>query len=439
MLVDDDEALVRVLADGLARRGFDVVRCSSAGDALAAVHDAELEAIVTDLRMPGIGGVELCRAIAAARPDLPVLLMTGFGTLQAAIEVLRAGASDLLTKPLDLELLAHALTRACTSRAMRLELARLREAAPEQAPSAIVGRSAALREVLAMIDRVADTRATVLLTGETGTGKEALARALHDRSGRHAGPWLAINCAAIPETLLEDELFGHVRGAFTDAKGDRRGVLLRADGGTLLLDEIGELPLPLQAKLLRVLQERTLRPVGGDHDVPFDVRVIAATNRDLDAEVRAGRFREDLLYRLSVVTIEVPPLRRRDNDVLLLAHHFVRRASARHGRSVTGIAPQAAACLLAYPWPGNVRELENCIERAVVLARYATLTADDLPARVRAHPSTLPAEVASGELLTLAELERRYVRHVLAATGGNKTVAARILDVDRKTLAKKVE
>ncbi|HWB77861.1 MAG TPA: sigma-54 dependent transcriptional regulator, partial [Nannocystaceae bacterium] len=384
-------------------------------------------------------GVELCRAIAAARPDLPVLLMTAFGTLQAAIEVLRAGASDLLTKPIDVELLAHALTRACASRAMHLELARLREAAPDPGPSAIVGRSAALREVLALIDRVADTRATVLLTGETGTGKEALARTLHERSGRHAGPWLAINCAAIPETLLEDELFGHVRGAFTDAKGDRRGVLLRADGGTLLFDEIGELPLPLQAKLLRVLQERTLRPVGGDHDVPFDVRVIAATNRDLDAEVRAGRFREDLLYRLSVVTIEVPPLRRRDNDVLLLAHHFVRRASARHGRSVTGIAPQAAACLLAYPWPGNVRELENCIERAVVLARYATLTADDLPSRVRAHPSALPAEVASTELLTLAELERRYVRHVLAATGGNKTVAARILDVDRKTLAKKVE
>jgi two-component system, NtrC family, response regulator AtoC len=439
MIVDDDPALTRVLGDGLVRRGFEVMRYGSAAEALAGIHDPALEVVVTDLRMPGPNGVELCRAIAQARPDLPVLLMTAFGSLEAAIDVLRAGAWDLLIKPVDVDLLAHALLRASTSRSMRLELARLQEAAPSPGPTTIIGRSAVMQELLALVERVADTSATVLLTGETGTGKEVVARALHERSARRDGPWLAINCAAIPEALLEGELFGHVRGAFTDARSDRRGLLLRADGGTLLLDEIGELPLHLQAKLLRVLQERRVRPLGGDDEIEFDTRIIAATNRDLEQEVRAGRFREDLLFRLAVVMLEIPPLRRRENDVLMLAHHFLRRAAARHARPVTGITPQAAARLLAYHWPGNVRELENCIERAVILARYASLTLEDLPERVREHASALPTLLADQELISLAELERRYVRHVLAATGGNKSVAARILEVDRKTLARRID
>ncbi|WP_266219639.1 sigma-54-dependent transcriptional regulator [Paraliomyxa miuraensis] len=436
--MDDDPALSRVLGGGLRRRGFDVVRCPDASEAQGRLHDPSLEAVVTDLRMPGRSGVDLCRAVAATRPDVPVLVVTGFGSFETAIEVLRAGAHDLIPKPVDVELLAHAVRRAVTSRAMRLELARLREAAPRPSFERMVGRSPAMRSLFDLVDRVAGSDVTVLITGETGTGKELLARAIHDRSSRRDGPWQAVNCAAIPEPLLESELFGHVRGAFTDAKANRRGLLQRAHGGTLVLDEVGELPGHLQAKLLRALQERTVRPVGSDEEVPFDARIIAATNRDLEQEVGAGRFREDLLFRLSVVTLEIPPLRCRDTDVLLLAQTFVDQAAAKHGRPVTGITPQAGARLLAYPWPGNVRELENCMERAVVLTRYTTLTVEDLPPRVRDHVASVPTIIGEGDLVTLAELERRYVRHVLAVTGGNKSVAARILGVDRKTLARRL-
>ena len=439
LVVDDDPALLRVLGDGLGRRGFAVVRCAGAAEAVERLHDPSLEAVVTDLRMPGENGADLCRAVAAARPDLPVLVITAFGTLDTAIEVLRAGAYDLLPKPVDLDILAHALSRAITNRSMRLELERLRAAVPRPPEGVMVGRSVAMRELFELVDRVADSSVTVLLTGETGTGKELLARALHDRSGRRSGPWQAINCAAIPEALLESELFGHVRGAFTDARSDRRGLLVRGNGGTVFLDEIGELPGHLQAKLLRALQERRVRPVGSDDEVELDVRIIAATNRDLEREAAEGRFREDLLFRLSVVTIEIPPLRHRETDVLLLAQTFVERAAARHGRAVTGITPQAAARLLAYSWPGNVRELENCMERAVILTRYTTITVDDLPARVREHVPAAPSLLQGEDLVPLAEMERRYVRHVLAATGGNKSVAARILGVDRKTLARRLE
>lgn len=437
MLVDDDPALARVLGDGLRRRGFDVVVCSGVAEALAAVHDPRLQVVVTDLRMPAGGGLALCRGINAARPDIPVVILTAFGTLEAAVDVLRAGAHDLLVKPIESDLLAHGVRRAIAHRSMGLELERLRSAVHRPDPSTgLIGRSSPMGEVRDLIARVGPTSVSVLITGETGTGKEVVAKLLHEASDR-AGPWVAVNCAAIPPSLLESELFGHVRGAFTGAAQDRDGLLVRANGGTLFLDEISEMPAALQAKLLRALQERTLRPVGADRETAFDIRVVAATNRDPQEAVAEGQLREDLLFRVAVVTIELPPLRQRALDVLDLAHHFVRRAAKEHGREVTGMAPQAAERLLNYSWPGNVRELENCIERAVVLTRYATLTVEDLPARVQEHAvaAALPTEE---RVLTLAEVERRYVRHVLEITGGNKSVAARLLGIDRKTVLKRL-
>jgi two-component system response regulator HydG len=415
------------------------VRCGGLHEAIAHLHDPELEAVVTDLRMPQGSGTELCREVQSARPDLPVLVITAFGSLDTAIEVLRAGAYDLLPKPVDVDILVHAVRRATANRSLGLELAQLREATPRPSFQRMIGNSEPMRVLFEMVERVAASDVTTLVTGETGTGKEIVALALHERSARHGGPWQAINCAAIPESLLESELFGHVRGAFTDARSDRRGLLVRGDGGTVFLDEIGELPGHLQAKLLRALQERRVRPVGSDDDVPFDARIIAATNRDLEQEAAEGRFRQDLLFRLSVVTIDIPPLRARATDVLLLAQHFVERTAAKHKRPVRGVSPQAAARLLAYDWPGNVRELENCIERAVVLTRYTSLTLDDLPRRIREHAAALPPRLVDDSLLPLAEIERRYLRHVLEAVGGNKSEAARVLGIDRKTLARRLD
>jgi DNA-binding NtrC family response regulator len=294
--------------------------------------------------------------------------------------------------------------------------------------------------VYELIDRVADSDTSVLITGESGTGKEVAARALHARGRRHSGPFVAINCAAMPEALLESELFGHVRGAFTDAKTSRSGLFVKADGGTLFLDEVGELPLTLQPKLLRALQERTVRPVGGEAEVAFDARIVAATNRDLELAVEEGRFREDLYYRLNVIGLELPPLRARGNDVLLLAQRFLEHFATRSGKRVVGLSPAVAQRLLAYSWPGNVRELQNCIERAVALTAYEQLTVEDLPDRIRDYrapnPQTQSQDVS--ELVSLEEMERRYIQRVLETVGGSRTLASRILGVDRKTLYRKL-
>jgi len=303
------------------------------------------------------------------------------------------------------------------------------------------GESRAMLKVYDLIRRVASTDTTVLLSGESGTGKELVARALHTESTRAAQPFVAINCAAVPASLLESELFGHVKGAFTDAKATRKGMFEQATGGTLLLDEIGEMPLDMQPKLLRVLQERQVRPVGGNVVVPVDARIIAATNRDLESEVEEQRFREDLYYRLNVVQIHVPPLRARGNDVLLLAQHFVRKFAERMGKGVTGISSEAAKKLVEYDWPGNVRQLENSMERAVTLTRFEQLTVEDLPERISRYESSRMtiADVDSEHMLTLDQLEKRYIERVLKAAQGNKTQAARLLGVDRRTLYRKLE
>jgi two-component system response regulator HydG len=305
----------------------------------------------------------------------------------------------------------------------------------------MLGNSPAVRRVFDLVARVGDSDASVLISGESGTGKELVARAIHEHSSRREGPFLAINCAALPPTLLESELFGHTRGAFTDAKAARTGLFVQAEGGTLLLDEIGEMPLEMQPKLLRALQERTVRPLGGNSEVPFNVRVLASTNRDLEAEVEARRFREDLYYRIHVVSIDVPPLRERGADTLLLSQHFIDRFAARSNRSVRGIAPAAADKLLAYNWPGNVRELENCMERAVALMRTHEITVEDLPEKVRNYQPAheVLAVHDPSELITVDELERRYIQRVLALVSGNKSRAAQILGFDRRTLYRKIE
>jgi DNA-binding NtrC family response regulator len=442
VLVADDDPDMRALVEaGLREVGFETRLCASGEEALALLPLEEFDVVVTDLQMPGMSGLELCERIVAARPDVPVVVITAHGTLDSAVGAIRAGAYDFVTKPIKLTPFQLVIERAARHRELAGEVRRLRESAAPQQLAGILGDSTAMREVLSLVARVATTDSTVLIAGESGTGKELIARAIHQRSRRASGPFVAINCSAVPESLFESELFGHTKGAFTDAKSARSGLFLQASGGTLFLDEIGETPLAVQAKLLRVLQERTVRPVGGDHEIPFDVRVVAATNRDLEAAVEEGRFRQDLLWRVQVVRVELPPLKARGNDVLMLAQAALERFARAAGKRVVGISPAAAQKLLGYSWPGNVRELHNAIERAVALTRYEELTVDDLPERVRDyHSSQFIVAGEDPELLPpMEEVERRYVLRVLDSVHGNKALAARILGFDRKTLYRKLE
>jgi two-component system response regulator HydG len=441
LVVDDDQAMCELLESDLSGRGFDVDWRVSAHDAFLALPSAEYDVALTDLNMPDMSGIDLCERIVANRPDLPVVVITAFGSLDTAVAALRAGAYDFVTKPFDMELLALALKRAAEHRDLQEKVKRLGETVEQsQRFEQLLGASPAMRKLFDELARVADADASVLIVGESGTGKELVARALHERSERSGGPFVAINCAALPDNLLEAELFGHTRGAFTDARAGRKGLLLQGNGGTVLLDEIGDLPLALQPKLLRALEERRVRPVGGDEELPFDVRIIASTNHDLESAVEAGRFREDLYFRVNVITIKLPPLRSRGTDVLLLARHFLDRFAAAADKRVTGIADAAAERLLSYTWPGNVRELRNALERAVALTRYEQLTVDDLPETIRAYRSShvVVAGDDPSELASMEEVERRYIEHVLKAVGGNKTLAAQVLGFDRKTLYRKL-
>lgn len=441
LIVDDDRSLCEVMETDLRLRGFRVSWYTSPREALQALQDESYDVVLTDLKMPGMNGIDLCDRIVSNRPDVPVIVMTAFGSLDSAVRAIRAGAYDFVTKPVEMDLLALTLERALKHRALQDKVRLLSEAVARTGKfDEMIGESAPMRNLFARLSRIADSEATVLITGESGTGKELAARVLHDRSRRREGPFVAVNCAALPEMLLESELFGHTRGAFTDARSARKGLFLQAGGGTLLLDEIGDFPVGLQAKLLRALEERTLRPVGGDREVSFDVRVIATTHRDLESAVEEGRFREDLFFRINVIPVELPPLRERGTDVLLLAQHFINVFSARAGRSVAGLSEAAAAKMLEYAWPGNVRELRNAVERAVALTRYERLAVEDLPEKIRNYRSTnlvIDGTDPAG-MVTLEELERRYILHVLKSVGENRTVAARVLGLDRKTLYRKL-
>ncbi len=447
LLIDDDQELRDVIREELERRGYGVVGFDSAEQARSRLEDPEIGVVLTDVDMgAGMSGIELCESVAAIREDLPVVVMTGFGTVETAIAAIRAGAYDFIVKPFEIDALTRVVDRALKLHALRTEVRSLRKemAGARAIPNLIVGDSPPMRRMLELISRVAGSDATTLVMGESGTGKELVARAIHGASARHAGPFVAINCAAMPENLLESELFGHSKGAFTDARTSRPGLFLNAHGGTLLLDEIGEMPPGMQAKLLRALQQRTVRPVGSDDEVPFDVRIIAATHRDLEAEVQAKRFREDLYYRVNVVCIHVPPLRSRGHDILTLATQFLVGFMSTSNRGpLLGFTPAVADKMLNYPWPGNVRELQNCVERACALAQGDRVALQDLPEKVREYKPTrsevLPIGNDPTTMPRMDEIERRYIRQVLDAVSGNKSLAAQILGVDRRTIYRKLE
>ncbi len=438
LVVDDEQSMCELLQEGLARQGFDVSTTTSATAALDLARENDYDVVLTDVKLGEADGIILCEQLVQNRPDVLVVVMTAFGSMESAVAAIRAGAYDFISKPIQLESLALSMQRAVQHRQLREEVKRLRDgtATGTRGMSGMVGDSPAMRKVYALIERIGETDAAVLITGESGSGKELVALALHKRSKR-PGAFVAVNCAAVPAALLESELFGHMRGAFTDAKLSRKGLFQEADGGTLFLDEIGELPLEMQPKLLRVLQTQKVRPVGGNIEVDVNVRIITATNRDLEQEMAKGAFREDLYYRVNVVPLQVPPLRARGHDVLVLAQHFIERLD----KNVVGLSSEAARKLLEYDWPGNVRELENCIECAAILSRFDHITLEDLPDKISKSQST--QLVADGDetstFLTLDQLERRYIRRVIGAAGGNKALAARTLGLDRRTLYRKLE
>jgi two-component system response regulator HydG len=445
LVIDDDRDMCELLEESLGRAGYQVMWRTRGEDGLDLLRDQDFDVIITDLNLDGASGIDLCKRFTENRPDTPVIVITAFGDMTAAINAIRAGAHDFINKPLDMTVLERAIERATQHRHLREEIRRLNRAGAtvtdEGALGALIGTSRAMLGVYDLVRRVAPADTTVLLSGESGTGKELVARALHEQSDRKEGRFVAINCAAVPAELLESELFGHVKGAFTDAKNSRQGLFEQASGGTLLLDEVGEMPLEMQPKLLRVLQERQVRPVGGNTSVPVTARIIAATNRDLEAEVDQKRFREDLFYRLNVVQIEIPPLRGRGNDILVLAEHFVRKFSERSGKPVHGLTVEAQTKLLAFDWPGNVRQLENTIERAVALTRGEQISTEDLPERVTRFDGSTGVlnDVDLEHVRTLDQVERRHIEQAVKHAHGNKTRAAKALGIDRRTLYRKLE
>ncbi|MEM1033248.1 MAG: sigma-54 dependent transcriptional regulator [Myxococcota bacterium] len=445
LVVDDEPDFLQTLSLGLEKRGYVVSTAPNMELAREKLEDGPFDAVLCDLKLDGNNsGLSLCRRVQERRPDLPVVMMTGFGSFESAVEAVRAGAYDYVTKPIDMGPLGLILDRAVRHHRLQVEVRQLRSRDREHTPSSyggIVGDSPAMRRMYDLLRRIEDSDVPVLVLGESGTGKELVARALHRQGARADQPFVAINTAAVPATLLESTLFGHVRGAFTDAKQARAGLFVEANGGTLFLDEVGEMPLEMQAKLLRVLQERKVRPVGGTVEVPFDVRIICATNRDLEDEVEKGNFREDLFYRINVVSIRIPPLRSRGSDIMVLAQHFLESIGARTGKNVRGFDLAAAKKITDYDWPGNVRELENSVERAMALTRGEVIEVDDLPQRIVSHVRrsfSLASDDDVEKMAPLSEVERRYVERVLEASSGNKTLAARVLGLDRRTLYRKL-
>ena len=445
LVVDDDKTHRFTLKSLLQQWGWRCVEADDGDTAVAAVAKHQYAAVLMDIRMARMDGRAAFARMRALRPELPVLLMTAYSTVEDAVAMMKEGVFDYLTKPLDFNRLRLALGMACNRATARRTGENEENLGNNAAFQTIIGQSPVIRELLALIARVAPTEATVLIRGESGTGKELIADALHIGSHRAAGPFVKVNCAALAETLLESELFGHEKGAFTGADRQRDGKFRQAGGGTLFLDEIGETSPAMQVKLLRALQQREIEPVGGDRAISVDVRVIAATNRDLEQEAKNGNFREDLYYRLNVVQLEAPPLRQRAEDIPLLVKHFVARFAAKNRRVVEDISEECLRRLVAYPWPGNVRELENAIERGVILMQGSHLTEQALPLTIQryqgggdnASAGDGGSQSKTGDLLLAAE--KRLIRQTLAETGGNKSEAARRLGITRKTLHNKLE
>ena len=433
LIVDDDLETCRLIAELVAAPGRELHHTQTAADAIRRARREPFDLLISDINLGGPeSGLDVLKAFKEANPSGEILLISGFGTLETAVQAVRAGAFDYISKPFNVSEVKATVARALAQGGASPALA---ATAPSLLTDGLVGRTAEMLTVYKQIARAADSAATVLIAGESGTGKELVARAIHGHGPRAARPFVAINCGAISETLLESELFGHVRGAFTGATGDRKGVFEQAHGGTVFLDEIGDTPAAMQVKLLRVLQDGEVRPVGASRAIHVDARVIGATNADIEQALATQRFREDLYYRLSVIVIRLPALRERRQDIPLLIDRFVGNAAVRARRSVT-MSPEAIAALTAYSWPGNVRELENTIERLVVFSR-GRIDLPDLPPFIVAAPP--PAERLFQDLPALAELERRYLIHVLDAVGGNRSRAAEVLGIDRRTLYRMAE
>jgi two-component system response regulator AtoC len=443
LIVDDEENIRLVLRTLLRRHGYEVETAASGEEALPLVESFGPDVVIADVRMPKMGGLDLLATLRAKGHDATVIVMSAYGNLDQAIEAMKAGAYDYIQKPFKNDEVVLALRKAEEREVLRRENRALREEIrKEHRFEDLLAKSTQMQEVFRTIAKIADYKTTVLVTGESGVGKELVARAVHTRSSRRGGPFIAVNCGAIPENLLESELFGHKKGAFTDAVHDRRGLFEDASTGTLFLDEIGELPLGLQVKLLRVLEDETIRRLGETRDIKVDVRIIAATHRDLLAETKAGRFREDLFYRLNVLPIHTPPLRERREDIPLLIEHFMSRNNTRLRSNIAGIDSEARRLLFEYAWPGNVRELENTIERAMVLAEGDHIVASDLPERIREAQDPVQVQLASGELSvkkTTRIIEEILIRRALQKTKGNRTRAAEFLEISHRALLYKIK
>ena len=447
LVVDDEENMVHFLTKLLRAEGFEVEGVRTGEAALDRLRAGPFELVLTDLKLPDTDGIEILKAARELHPEAVVILITAYGTIESAIEAMRAGAYDYVTKPFRASEILQVVEKALERVHLRREVTQLRQAVAERFGFAsLVGKSAKMQEVYTQIEKVAAARGAVLIQGESGTGKELVAKAIHFNSPRKSGPFVVIDCAAIPESLQESELFGHERGAFTGAIATKKGLFEEAHGGTLFLDEVSELAPGLQAKLLRALQDGEIRRVGGTKTLHVDARVIAATNRDLAAEVREGAFREDLFYRLNVFPIFLPPLRERREDLPLLVDHFLDRLGQESGTPPKRLSPEALRAMMAYPWPGNVRELEHALERAALLSEGETMTARDVPAEILAPKDELtvmiPPDSAAGFKETMARLIRdaevRLIRRALAQSGGNRTEAARLLGISRRALLYKL-
>jgi DNA-binding NtrC family response regulator len=443
LIVEDDREMSRFLAELLTEEGYkvEVAYDGNAGLEKYKYNPAGFDVTITDLMMPGMKGTDLVRQLKEIDPDALVLVITAFGSIESAVELMRRGAFTYLTKPFRTDEILLNVARALEQRGLRRELQRLRkEVQGHYGLENIVGKSAKMQDLFEMVTHIKDLPANVLISGESGTGKELVARAIHYNSIRAHRPFVPVNCAAIPETLLESELFGYVRGAFTDAKKDRRGLFQEADGGSLFLDEISEIPLNLQAKLLRVIEDKEVRPLGATRAETVDARIVAATNQALDELVHQGRFRHDLFYRLHVIVLQICPLRERTEDIPLLIEHFIQKFSRKTKRRISGITDEALNALLSYHWPGNVRELEHIIERAVLLGKEDMIKSADLPLHLlNSEKQGALLSEAAAHRYTLKELEQAYINKVLERTNGNKTEAATILGIDRTTLYRKLE
>ena len=443
LVVDDEENIRLVLRTLLRKQGYEVEVAESGEEALGLIDTFGPDVILTDVRMPKMGGLDLLATLKAKQCAATVIVMSAYGNVDLALEAMKAGAYDYVSKPFKPDEIVLALKKAEERESLRRENRALKEQIrKENEFESILAKSPQMVEVFRTIQKIADFKTTVLVMGESGVGKELVARAIHASGNRKGAPFVAINCGAIPENLLESELFGHKKGSFTDATSDRRGLFEEATGGTLLLDEIGELPLNLQVKLLRALQEESIRRVGDSKDIKVDVRIIAATHRDLTAEAKAGRFREDLFYRINVLAIAIPPLRSRREDIALLVDHFLARNNIRMGTRIRGLSAEARKLLQEYGWPGNIRELENTIERAMVLAEGDILEIGDFPERIREALDPVQMQLASGELSikkTNYAIEEILIRRALTKTKGNRTRAAEILEISHRALLYKIK